>query len=84
MIPRPTLSPSSMPVFRLLFTVSCLVLLLLAFVLTGSETAEAEDPDYGNDIANAQDATVGTPLEGNIYPGTDLDYFKIDLSGQSQ
>ena len=43
----------------------------------------AEDPDYGNDIANAQDATVGSPLQGNIDPGTDLDYFKIDLSGQA-
>lgn len=83
MIPHTTISPFSIPVFRLLCTVSCLVLLLLAFVLSGSDTAEAEDPDYGNDIANAQDATVGTPLEGNIDPGTDLDYFKIDLSGQT-
>ena len=83
MIPRPTLSPIGKPVFRLLCIVSCLVLLLLAFVLSGSGTAVAEDPDYGNDIANAQDATVGTPLQGNIDPGTDLDYFKIDLSGQA-
>ena len=72
-----------MPVFRLLFTVSCLVLLLLAFVLSGGHTAEAEDPDYGNDIANAQDATVGIAVEGNIDPGTDLDHFRIDLSGQT-
>ena len=59
-----------------------MVLLLVAFLLAGGNV-RAEDPDFSNDITNAQDLTVGTSITGNINPGTDVDYFKIDLSSQS-
>ena len=61
---------------------ACLILVLVAFLLAGGNV-RAEDPDFSNDIANAQDLTVGTAIAGNINPGTDVDYFKIDLSTRS-
>ena len=77
--PFPTALPSLWPGIRLICVLVLITVLLAAFLVANGGGVEAEDPDYGNDIANAEDLTVGTPIIGDIDPGTDVDYFKIDL-----
>ena len=64
---------------RLLLMASCLALVVAAFVVAGG-IAEAEDPDFGDDAANAENLTVGTPVDGTLGTSTDVDFFKIDLT----
>ena len=68
------------PSLRRLLPVSAfLALVVAAFVVAGG-IAEAEDPDYGNDAANAHDITIGNEVDGTLGTNTDVDFFKIDLT----
>ena len=77
------LLPSSIAALPSLLAAACLALVVAAFVVAGG-IAEAEDPDYGNDAANAHDISVGSPVDGTLGTNTDVDFFKIDLTSAAE
>ena len=46
-----------------------------------SITAQTTD-DHGNDFSNATNLPLGSSIAGRIDPGNDVDFFKLDLSGE--
>ena len=74
--------PSMPSAVRLLCVAACLALLLAAFLLAGGEVM-AEDPDFGGDVATAATLTLGVPIDGEIGEAADRDFFKLDLSGNT-
>ena len=44
-------------------------------------TAQTTD-DHGNDFSNATNLPLGSSIAGRIGPGNDVDFFKLDLSGE--
>ena len=56
---------------------------VVAAVGGGMALAQTVDDDHGNTTATATELALGAPVSGEIEAAFDLDYFRLDLSGQS-
>ena len=73
--------PSSLPSsMRALFL---FVFVALLFVMSAGGVGGQTGDDHGGAINTASDLTLGSSIDGRIYPADDKDVFRLDLSGAS-